>query len=217
MKIPQDQFDSENLSETLRGLPGPVVGVDEAGRGCLAGPVVAGAVILDPNFIPEGLTDSKLLSEKQREALFPQILDKHLYGVGFASVDEIDAINILQASFLAMRRALASLHEKRGGQAFGFVLVDGSMEIPKIKTPQAAVIKGDLRVPAIAAGSIIAKVTRDRFMKEIHEKFPDYGFAKHKGYGSLAHRQAIQHQGPCEWHRKTFKGVKEYLDSRAGH
>lgn len=211
MQMQQSDFDRRRLKATLSRLPGPLAGVDEVGRGCIAGPVMAAAVVFSEARLPKGLTDSKLLSEKQREDLFPQITEAHYYGVGLATVEEIDAINILQASFLAMRRALEAL-EARWGQSCGFVLVDGSLRIPKLNTQQAPVIKGDLRVPAIAAASIVAKVSRDRLMKEFDLKFPRFGFARHKGYGSEYHREVIRQHGPCELHRKTFRGVKEYLE-----
>lgn len=217
-RIDQEKFDPAFVNQTLAELKAPIVGVDEVGRGCLAGPVVAGAVIFSAKPVPVGLTDSKLLSEKQRDQLFPQIIEHHHWGLGFASVEEIDAINIFQASLLAMRRALTELKKNisKHNLNIGFILVDGAFEIPGVTEDQAAVIKGDLRVPAIAAASIIAKVHRDRLMKEMDEVYPGFGFAKHKGYASAYHRQAIQKSGPCTEHRKTFKGVKEYVDVGAG-
>lgn len=210
-RIPQTQFSRNLLRKTLAGLPAPILGVDEVGRGCLAGPVVAGAVIFSEKKIPKGLTDSKLLSEERREEFFPQLLEAHYCGIGVATVEEIDRINILQASFLAMRRAIAELETKMRGQNVGYVLVDGHMEIPECVLPQAAVIKGDLRVPMIAAASIIAKVYRDRMMKGMDETYPHYGFGQHKGYASPVHRAAIRTHGPCVIHRQSFSGVKEYL------
>lgn len=210
-RIPQTHFSRNLLRRTLAGLPGPILGVDEVGRGCLAGPVVAGAVIFSERKIPKGLTDSKLLSEERREELFPQIMEAHYCGLGLATVEEIDAINILQASFLAMRRAIAELQGKLAGAGVGYVLVDGHLEIPECALPQAAVIKGDLRVPMIAAASIIAKVHRDRMMKGMDELYPQYGFGQHKGYGVPVHRQAIRSHGPCFEHRQSFSGVKEFL------
>lgn len=215
-RIPQSQFSRNFLRKTLAGLPAPILGVDEVGRGCLAGPVVAGAVIFSAQKIPKGLTDSKLLSEERREELFPQIMEAHYCGLGVASVEEIDELNIFYASFLAMRRAIGEL-ETRLRQAqpeasVGYVLVDGAFEIPEIPHAQAAVIKGDLRVPMIAAASIIAKVHRDRMMKGMDDVYPHYGFGQHKGYASPAHRQAIRQHGPCFEHRQSFSGVKEFLE-----
>ncbi|MBX3019441.1 MAG: ribonuclease HII [Bdellovibrionaceae bacterium] len=210
-RIPQTQFSRNLLKKTLAGLPGPILGVDEVGRGCLAGPVVAGAVIFSDQKIPKGLTDSKLLSENRREEFFPQIMEAHYCGLGVASVEEIDRINILQASFLAMRRAIADLETKMVGARVGYVLVDGHMEIPGCTHPQGAVIKGDLRVPMIAAASIIAKVYRDRMMKGMDATYPHYGFGQHKGYASPVHRDAIRKHGPCFEHRQSFSGVKEFL------
>lgn len=213
-RMDQKLFGRGKLRATLAGLPAPILGVDEVGRGCLAGPVVAGAVIFSERKIPKGLTDSKLLSESQRENLYPQILEHHFSGIGVASVEEIDQINIFHASHLAMRRAIKNLEQSIVNQSsavVGFVLVDGAFEIPQIPHPQAAVIKGDLKVPMIAAASIIAKVWRDRLMKELDEVYPVFGFAKHKGYSSPYHRQAIQIHKPCILHRRSFSGVREYL------
>lgn len=182
----------------------PVIGIDEAGRGCLAGPVVAAAVILESEFDLDLLTDSKLLSEDRREIVFEKILDLHRVGIGFATSKEIDEINILQASFLAMRRALESL-----GQTSGHILVDGHMPIPQCSGfTQTPLVKGDLRCKPISAASIVAKVTRDRFMREIAREFPQYKFEVHKGYGTTAHRALIEEFGSCREHRQTFRGVK---------
>jgi ribonuclease HII len=198
----------------LKGLPvydwksqsQPVIGVDEAGRGCLAGPVCAAAVILCDDIDSTQFTDSKLLSAKRRDELF-DIINKHCrVGVGFASVQEIFDINILQASLLAMKRAVQALNVKPG-----MVLIDGKFPIPNFKVPQTALIKGELRASPIAAASIIAKVSRDRLMDELDKKFPHYGFVQHKGYATEVHRTAIEQHGPCEHHRFSFAGVREFL------
>lgn len=186
----------------------PVVGVDEAGRGCLAGPVCAGAVILGPNVDPHQFTDSKLLSEKKREYFYEVITNECQYGVGFASAEEVDAINIHQAAFLAMQRAVEALKV-----APGCLLVDGKFTVPKIKCKQVALIKGELRASPIAAGSIIAKVSRDRLCLELGEKYPQYGFEIHKGYATEVHRKAIAAFGPTRHHRFSFAGVREHVKS----
>ncbi len=187
--------------------PAPVVGVDEVGRGCLAGPVYASAVIFRSTKGQSAVTDSKLLSEKRREELSQLILAEHHVGLGFATVEEIDELNILQASLLAMRRAV----EKLNIQA-GHLLVDGNFKIPQMPDfQQTAVIKGDLRVALISAASIVAKVTRDQLMKSIGEEFPAYEFQTHKGYGTPAHKKNLQVHGPCKHHRRSFAGVKEFF------
>lgn len=193
--------------KALRG-DGDVIGVDEVGRGCLAGPVFAAAVILPQDFKVEGLTDSKLLSESRRMELSKLIYDHAQVGIGFASVGEIDRINILQASFLAMRRAIENL-----GVRTGHVLVDGNQRISQLcedSYHQTTLIKGDLRASPISAASIVAKVARDELMKRLGEKYPVYGFEKHKGYSSQLHTTAIQRNGPCVHHRSTFAGVREH-------
>lgn len=185
--------------------PGPVIGVDEVGRGCLAGPVFAAAVILPAGFDATGITDSKLLSEIRRQTLAERIHAEAQVGIGFASVSEIDRLNILQASFLAMRRAIENLRSLNG-----HVLVDGNQKISALEGHrQTTFIKGDLRVTPIGAASIVAKVARDGYMKKLAEKFPLYGFEKHKGYASAVHVAAIQANGPCVQHRSTFAGVRE--------
>ncbi len=195
-----------------QGLPnGPIIGVDEVGRGCLAGPVFAAAVVLPEDFAhafrAERITDSKLVSESRRSELSKLILDHAQVGIGFASVGEIDRINILQASFLAMRRAIENL-----GFASGHVLVDGNQRISQMTEAfdQTTIIKGDLRALPISCASIVAKVARDGLMIRMSEKFPVYGFEKHKGYASEFHTQAIQAHGPCVHHRSTFAGVREH-------
>ncbi len=186
-------------------LPAPVVGVDEVGRGCLAGPVVAGAVVLSKPL--SGLFfDSKALTEVRREELFEIIKCEHQWAVGFASVLEIDRINIFHASHLAMRRAVNALRIKTGGH----VLVDGKFRIPYLRgLLQTTLIKGDSRAEPVSAASIVAKVTRDRLMKQMAEKFPHYGFEIHKGYATSVHREALARLGPCRHHRRSFNGVDD--------
>jgi ribonuclease HII len=187
--------------------PAPIIGVDEVGRGCLAGPVYAAAVIFRSEALHDLVTDSKLLSEKRREELAEQILKEHHVGIGSASVDEIDELNILNAALLAMKRAVQKL-----GVASGHVLVDGNKKIPHLRGfEQSTIVKGDLRVAPISAASIVAKVTRDRLMKEMGVRYPVYGFEVHKGYSTPVHKQSIVQHGPCIEHRKTFAGVKEFL------
>lgn len=177
-----------------------ICGVDEAGRGPLAGPVCAAAVILPPELEIEGLNDSKKLTEKKREALYDIIVEKALaYGIAFASEAEIDEINILQATFLAMQRAVEQLSIKPD-----LVLVDGNREPALGDLPVKTIIKGDSRSANIAAASILAKVTRDRLMLELDARYPQYGFALHKGYGTLAHHAALREHGACPVHRQTF-------------
>lgn len=183
-----------------------IAGVDEVGRGPLAGPVIAAAVILDPARPITGLADSKLLTEKKREALFPQIQEFALaWAIGRAEVHEIDAINILQASLLAMQRAVAQLAIQPQR-----VLVDGNKS-PRFACASEAIIKGDLTVPAISAASIIAKVTRDREMCELDHAYPGYGLAIHKGYPTKFHLAALKTLGVSLIHRHSFKPVKELL------
>ena len=177
-----------------------ICGVDEAGRGPLAGPVCAAAVIQPPDLELEGLNDSKKLSEKRREALYPLICEQALaYGIAFASEQEIDELNILQATFLAMRRAVEQL-----GQKPDLALVDGNREPDFGDIPVRTIIKGDSRSANIAAASILAKVTRDRFMLEQDAVYPQYGFAVHKGYGTQKHYAALREFGPCPIHRRSF-------------
>lgn len=189
-------------------LPAPVIGIDEVGRGCLAGPVYAAAVYFNSDILTELVTDSKLLSEARREELSSEILKHHQVGIGVASVQEIDEINILQASLLAMRRAVKNL-----GVDSGHLLIDGNMRIPRMARTftQTPVVKGDLRVALISAASIVAKVARDQLMKELSRKYPQYGFEFHKGYGTKDHQQTIAEHGPCKLHRRSFSGVKEYF------
>lgn len=187
-------FDIEN---------GDVVGVDEAGRGPLAGPVVAAvAKIKKYDERLDKINDSKKLTEKMRDSLYDVILENFEVGVGIADVDEIDSLNILNATFLAMRRAISNLNSD---VKFQKVLVDGNHKIREYNGEQIPVIKGDSKSLSIAAASIIAKVTRDRMLIQISEKYPEYKFEKHKGYGTVVHRNAILEKGPIEGvHRKSF-------------
>ncbi len=183
-----------------------IIGVDEAGRGPLAGPVVAAAVIIDKYLDEfELINDSKKLSEKKREKLFDTILENCKVGVGIATVEEIDSMNILNANFLAMKRALEDLEKE------GFVLVDGNHLIREYQGEQEFVIKGDGKSLSIAAASIIAKVTRDKIMEKVSEEYPQYEFSKHKGYGTKVHREKILEFGPSPVHRKSF--LKKILKS----
>jgi len=176
-----------------------VAGVDEAGRGPLAGPVVAAAVIFPTDFFLAGVDDSKKLSREAREQLYPQIIANcKTYGVGIVAVEEIDQINIYQAATLAMRQALAQL-----SPSTQHVLVDGR-NIPQLELPQTSIIKGDSLSFTIGAASIIAKVTRDRIMLDYHRAFPQYGFDRHKGYATKTHLQALREYGPCPIHRRSF-------------
>ena len=182
-----------------------VAGIDEAGRGPLAGPVVAAAVILPDGFVMPGLTDSKQLSEKKRDAFYPLICQQvKAFGIGVASVAEIDSINILQATLLAMQRAVGRLSIPPD-----HLLIDGITPLP-VATAQQTLKKGDSRSLSIAAASVIAKVVRDRIMYSLALQHPAYGFAKHKGYGTAQHRQAIAESGPSRHHRVTFAGVREH-------
>jgi ribonuclease HII len=183
-----------------------VAGVDEAGRGPLAGPVVSSAVILPNSFLAEGLTDSKKLTPAKRDFFFDLIIEKAVaVGIGIADHLEIDQLNILQASLLSMKRAVLDLKVKPD-----FLLVDGIYRVP-VSTDQLPVKKGDSLSISIAAGSVIAKVTRDRIMKSLHLQYPEYGFNQHNGYPTKKHKEAIQIHGPAPIHRKTFRGVKEFL------
>ena len=177
-----------------------VCGVDEAGRGPLAGPVCAAAVILPEGEVIEGLNDSKKLSEKKREALFDVVKEKAIaWSVAFASVEEIEEHNILNATFIAMNRAIEGLNIKSD-----FALIDGNRVPKEIKIPSETVVKGDSLSMSIAAASILAKVTRDRVMMELDEKYPIYEFKKHKGYGTALHMELIRKYGPSECHRPSF-------------
>jgi len=184
-----------------------VAGVDEVGRGPLCGPVVTAAVILDPLRPILGLNDSKKLTEARREKLFDEIRDKALaWCIGRAEVEEIDRLNILQATFLAMQRAVEGLHIQPR-----LALIDGN-RCPKLAVPSAPVIQGDAKVPAIAAASILAKVSRDREMVELDLIYPGYGLAGHKGYPTPAHLEALRRLGPTAIHRRSFAPVRALLD-----
>ncbi len=192
-----DWFAYENIA--LKKSYRMICGIDEAGRGPLAGPVFAAAVILPPGQMIEGLNDSKKLSEKKREALFDVIKKTAIvYAVGFATEQEIDKINILQATFLAMKRACDGLSVRPD-----LALVDGN-RMPRLGMDTQTIIKGDALSASIAAASILAKVSRDRLMTEIDRIYPEYQFAKHKGYGTALHRELLKQYGPSPVHRKTF-------------
>jgi ribonuclease HII len=187
---------------------GLVAGVDEAGRGPLAGPVVAAAVILDERQPIAGLADSKKLTALRRERLFDEIRAKALCcSIAQASVEEIDRLNILQATLLAMRRAVQGLRLKPA-----LVLVDGN-RLPVLDIPAQAIVKGDALVPAISAASILAKVHRDRWCAEVHAQYPQYGFDAHKGYGTAAHLQALRAHGASPLHRRSFAPVAQQLEA----
>ena len=196
MPLEQAAFDWET--------PALVAGVDEAGRGPLAGPVVAAAVILDERQPIAGLADSKKLSAARRDQLYDEIRAKALCCcVAQASVEEIDRLNILQATLLAMQRAVAGLRLKPG-----LVLVDGN-RLPLLEMRAEAIVKGDAKVAAISAASILAKVTRDRGLELLDQRYPQYGFARHKGYGTAEHLQALRLHGPCPEHRASFAPVAQ--------
>lgn len=187
-------------------LPGLVAGVDEAGRGPLAGPVFAAAVILDELSPISGLADSKKLSPKKRDHLYDIIKAQALcFCVATASVQEIDEMNILQATLLAMQRAVKGLRLKPSK-----VLVDGN-RLPVLDIRAEAIVRGDSKVASISAASILAKVERDRWCLEIDAQFPLYGFKSHKGYGTALHLQALKQHGPCVWHRKSFAPVSQFF------
>jgi ribonuclease HII len=191
-------------------VPGLLAGVDEAGRGPLAGPVVAAAVILDELRPIQGLADSKVLSPRRRELLFEQIMARSLCcSVGQASVQEIDALNILQATLLAMRRAVDGLRLKPVK-----VLVDGN-RLPALPMLAQAIVGGDAKVAAISAASIVAKVTRDRWCEQVHERFPQYGFDRHKGYGTAEHLAALSRHGASPEHRRSFAPVARVYKEQA--
>ena len=185
----------------------PLCGVDEAGRGPLAGPVCAAAVILPPGEELPGINDSKKLSEKRREQLYEQITQRALaWSVAFASAQEIDRVNILQATFLAMRRAVEGLQTTPA-----LVLVDGNRD-PGLGLPTRTVVGGDGKSAAIAAASILAKVTRDRYLLQLDRQYPQYAFAKHKGYGTQLHYQLLGQYGPCPEHRRSF--LRKWMEGR---
>jgi len=183
-----------------------IAGLDEAGRGPLAGPVVAAAIVLPADFPISDITDSKKLTPAKRELLFDHIyIHADAVGIGLIDASEIDRINILRASLSAMTLAVENLYPSPD-----FLLVDGKFSIPS-DIPQRPLVKGDALSISIAAASIVAKVTRDRFMKRYHEDYPQFGFDQHKGYPTRAHREAIREFGPCPIHRQSFKGVSEKM------
>ena len=191
-----------------------ICGVDEAGRGPLVGAVVAGAVVLDPARPIEGLKDSKKLTAVRREYLYEQIMENaKAWGVGEASPAEIDDINILQATMLAMRRAIEDLSTRFGAWP-DKALIDGN-RCPELPIAAEAIIKGDAKEPAISAASIVAKVTRDRQMMALHERHPEYGFAQHMGYPTQSHFAALMQFGACDQHRRSFSPVRKVLESIA--
>ncbi len=193
-------------SRVLKTMAGPVCGVDEAGRGPLAGPVVAAAVIFERGKIPKGLNDSKQLNAELREELFIIIMERAVaVGVGEASVDEIDLVNIRQATHLAMARAVRAL-----ALAPMFALVDGN-DAPALPCPCDTIIEGDGKSVSIAAASIIAKVTRDRMMRALHEEHPGYGWINNKGYGTPEHYMGLERHGPCRHHRRSFAPIHNIL------
>jgi ribonuclease HII len=222
VKKPNTVFSKINY---LDFSPAPIVGVDEVGRGCLAGPVFACAVSFK-NYTSEELKklisseehslldfkDSKLLSEIRRNHMAPLIKKLHWVGLGSATVEEVDELNILQAALLAMKRAVGELESIMKIPA-GHILVDGNFKIPDLKRTQTCVIKGDQRVAPISAASIVAKVHRDQYMSQIAEQYPQYCWHKNKGYGSAEHKSSISKLGPTLHHRKSFRGVKEYVSS----
>lgn len=198
---------SPDLSlETASG--GIVAGVDEAGRGPWAGAVVAAAVILNPKYLPKGINDSKKLNANQRETLYNQILETSQTGIGISTVAEIDQLNILEATKLAMSRAIDMLahHDIK------LVLIDGN-KAPTLKFPTQTVIGGDAKSLSIAAASIIAKVTRDRMMCELAKKFPYYGWERNAGYGTKTHIEALAKYGICEHHRRSYRPIRELLEN----
>ncbi len=213
MQIPDFKLE-KTLSE--KGYDA-VIGIDEAGRGPLAGPVVASAVFIksvdlfdDESEEWDLVRDSKKLSEKQRDRVFDFIMEKFHVGVGLSNEKTIDRINILEATYLAMKKSISELKIKDKGKKVA-ILVDGNKKIPNLSMEQEAVVGGDRVVKSIAAASIVAKVTRDRMMKEYDDKWPEYGFAKHKGYGTKFHMDALIKCGPCEIHRYSFDPVRKAM------
>lgn len=208
--LDEQKPDLYGFDSAVRAEFGVVCGIDEAGRGPLAGDVFAAAVIFDEGTVIEGINDSKKLTEKKREQLFDEIISKaRAYCIARASVEEIEELNILQADLRAMERAYNGL-----GVPAGIVLVDGN-QLPEINARMRCVIKGDATSASIAAASILAKVSRDRYMKQMAEIYPQYGFDKHKGYGTKAHYAAVEQYGLCEIHRKSF--FKKFYEKKAAH
>ena len=196
----------DNLIERDIGWPQKLIaGIDEAGRGPWAGPVVSAAVILNKKNIPDGLNDSKKLSEKKRLSLYSSIYNFHSVGVGISSIEEIDSMNVLQATFLSMNRAVEDLNPQPE-----YILVDGNLD-PGLNFKTKCIIKGDSISISIAAASVIAKVTRDNLMLKLDKEFPNYNWKKNKGYGTAEHRNALELHGPCKYHRKSFSPINKML------
>ena len=205
------RYTKSQLKEYLKTLSQPLVGIDEVGRGCLAGPVYAAAVCFKSEIDIKKYKDSKNTDQIDREKLATSIRNNHLFAIGSASVDEIDQYNILQATFLAMRRAVDLLAAK-ADLSGAVLLIDGRDKIPNFDHyQQSPIIEGDNHVSLISAASLVAKVARDQFMMDLSKQYQNYGFEKHKGYGTQLHRQCIQKFGPTKWHRQTFSGVREYV------
>ncbi len=200
-------FDFEK--QAIKKYGAPVGGVDEAGRGPWAGPVVAAAVILDETNYPDGLNDSKKLSAQKRDLLFKEICEKAIVGIGIADVARIDEMNILHASLWAMSEAVKDL-----SQVPNVLLIDGN-KAPKIDCPCELIVKGDSKSCSIAAASIIAKVTRDRILETLALEYPDYGWETNKGYGTKDHRDGIARVGVCEHHRRSYKPIQQALKNIA--
>lgn len=197
-----NKINRKSFSDTL------IIGVDEVGRGCLAGPVYASAVHLRHPKHNRKFKDSKALSPKTRHEVSQLIQSDHCFAIGIASVEEIDELNILHAALLAMHRAVESLISANPFLEEALIVVDGNQKIRNTNRKQQTVIGGDALIAEISAASIVAKVARDQWMVELATKFPQYGFDLHKGYGTKVHREAIRNHGPCEWHRKSFKGCE---------
>ncbi len=205
------RYTKSQLKEYLKTLSQPLVGIDEVGRGCLAGPVYAAAVCFKSEIDTKKYKDSKDTDHIHREILATSIKTNHYYAIGSASVDEIDQYNILQATFLAMKRAVDSL-ASQADLTGAVLLIDGRDQIPNFDLyQQSPIIEGDEHVSLISAASLVAKVARDQFMMDLSKQYQNYGFEKHKGYGTKLHRQCIQKFGPTKWHRQTFSGVREYI------
>ena len=203
-------FTKKKLNEHLKSLSAPLIGIDEVGRGCLAGPVFAAAVCFKSTTDIKKYQDSKSIQSSDRNKLSESIMRHHHYAIGVASVAEIDQYNILQATFMAMRRAVQKLAAGME-MTTATLLIDGRDKIPNFECyRQQPIIEGDNKVRLISAASIVAKVARDNFMIQLAGKFKNYEFEKHKGYGTKLHRERIQKFGPSEWHRQTFSGVREY-------
>jgi len=196
----------DNLIERALGWPLKLIaGIDEAGRGPWAGPVVSAVVVLNEKNIPDGLNDSKKISEKKRLSLYSSIYNLHSVGVGISSIEEIDSMNVLQATFLSMSRAITDLNFQPD-----HVLVDGNLD-PGLNVKTKCIIKGDSISISIAAASVVAKVTRDNLMLKLDKEFPNYNWKKNKGYGTAEHRNALELYGPCKYHRKSFSPINKML------